>query len=97
MKLSKEKAINVVWEDHEDWKSISETMVDQRRWETDYEGIFQHIPTGKYYSVDYSKGSTECQETELFYTDEVEFQEVELKEVTVKQWVKVPSPIRKVE
>lgn len=89
MKLSKEEAIDVVLDDHEDWKSISETMVDQRRWETDYEGIFQHIPTGKHYSVEYSKGSTECQDTELFYDDEVEFLEVVEREVMVKTWVAV--------
>lgn len=89
MKILKKEAIEIVSEDHNDWKLIEEEIVDQRRWVTVYEGIFKHTPSGKFYSVDYEKGSTECQESEYFYDDEIEFTEVEQTEIIQKVWVKV--------
>lgn len=89
MKILKKCALDIVRDRHEDWEMIEEEIVDQRRWVTVYEGIFKHNPSGKFYSVDYEKGSTECQESEYFYDDEIEFTEVEQKEVLTKVWVKV--------
>lgn len=90
MKLNKEEARNVVWEDHDDFKMIENEMVNQRRWETDFECVVQQISTGKYYSVEYSKGSTEQQDVRPFeYDDEVEFTEVEPYEVTKIKYRKV--------
>jgi hypothetical protein len=68
---------------------IEEEMVDQRRWVTVFEGIFLHKPSGKHYSVSYERGSTESQESEYFYEDEIDFQEVESKEIITKAWVAV--------
>lgn len=90
MKILKEEAELIVGEDHEDWKLVEEEIVDQRRWVTVFDGVFLHKPSGKHYSVEYEKGSTECQDdTEYFYGDEIDFQEVELKEVVTKAWVAV--------
>lgn len=89
MKIPKEEAERIVGHDHEDWKFVEEEIVDQRRWVTVFDGVFLHKPSGKHYSVSYEKGSTESQETEYFYGDEIEFQEVELKEVITKVWVAV--------
>ena len=89
MKILKEGAIQIVREDHEDWDRIEERIVDQRRWVTVFEGIFKHMPSGKHYSVSYEKGSTECQDSEYFYGKEIEFQEVEQKEIVTKAWVAV--------
>lgn len=89
MKILKEEAIQIVQEDHFDWELIEEEMVDQRRWVTVFEGIFLHKPSGKHYSVSYERGSTESQESEYFYGKEIEFQEVEQKEVMKKVWVNV--------
>ncbi len=87
--VPKDIAEQIVYEDHDDWEKIEETIVDQTRWNTHYEGIFRYIPTNRFYKIGYSKGSTECQDTDLFYKDEVEFYEVELKEVVVKKWMVV--------
>lgn len=89
MKILKEEAINIVREDTEDWDMIEEKIVDQRRWVTVFEGIFKHKPSEKYYRVSYDRGSTESQENEYFYGKEIEFQEVEQKEVLKKVWVAV--------
>jgi hypothetical protein len=92
MKIEKELAERIVYEDAEGWKMISETIEDQRRWVTVFSGLFLHEPSGKVYEVSYEKGSTECQDsTELFYEDFVEFAEMEEREVTIKQWVPVAS------
>lgn len=88
MKLPKEEAHSVVWGDTDEWKEISRDIFDTSRWENHYEGIFKHKPSGKHYTVSWSEGATECQETELFaYAgDEVEFIEVHQVEKTVKVW-----------
>lgn len=89
MKILKEEADRIVGEDHEDWDRIEERIVDQRRWVTVFEGIFKHKPSEKYYRRSYERGSTECQDSEYFYGTEIEFQEVEQKEVLKKVWVAV--------
>lgn len=89
MKILKEEAEQIVGEDHKDWKLVEEEIVDQRRWVTVFDGVFLHKPSGKHYSVSYEKGSTECQDSEYFYGKEIEFQEVEQKEVMKKVWVNV--------
>ena len=87
MKLSKTEAEDIVYEEHEYWIKIEEKIVGQSRWTTNYSGIFKHIPSERFFKVWYSRGSTEYQETDLFCNDEVEFIEVELKEVLITQWV----------
>lgn len=88
--IPKKEAENIVNEYHHDWESISKTIKDQSRWSTRYSGIFKKISTNKHYKVSYSKGSTENQEyQDLFYDDNIEFLEVEEREVLVKQWVAI--------
>lgn len=87
--ISKEEAEQIVNEDHENWQLISETIEGQSRWSTHYSGIFKHIPTNKHYEVSYSRGSTEQQDQDLFYEDNIDFFEVEEKEVIVKKWVRI--------
>jgi len=90
MKLTAEEAREIVWGDHEDWREVESTIIDQTRWEVIREGVFKHIPTDKHYSVCWGIGATEQQDTGPFeYEKEVEFEEVVQKEVVVKQWVGV--------
>jgi hypothetical protein len=91
MKIDKQDAIEIVTHCHEDWETVEDEIFDQRRWETGHEVILQHIPTNKFYKTHYFVGSTECQENEWFYEDEVEFQEVEQQEKTVMVWVPIKS------
>jgi len=91
MKLTSEEACNVIWGDTEDWKPASDKNIDgTSRWSVFMSQVFEHIPTGKFYLFEWSKGATECQDEDPFeYVDEVEPSEVVEKEVTVKKWVAV--------
>lgn len=71
------------------YAALEEEIVDQSRWSTFYNIIFRD-KDGKYYSTEYSRGSTECQdESPWEYEHEVECVEVEKRLVTVEQWVPV--------
>lgn len=90
MIIEKEEAKRIVWEDHEDWDEVTSEVIDNTRWSVLKEGVFKHLPTGKFYQVNWSEGATEMQDEAPFdYDDEVTFDEVELKEVTVEKWVLV--------
>ena len=93
MKVSVEEARRVVWEDTSDWKEVKRDIVDTTRWSNIYEGIFQHLPTGKYYSVSWSQGATEMQDEGPFEydKDDIDFIEVEQNEITVVEWVPVKT------
>lgn len=89
MTLPSEEAEVIVCQDHDDYDFIEERILGKGRWTTEYEGIFLNNKTGKYYRVFYSRGSTESQDTELFYDGTVNFEEVERKQVLVERWVSV--------
>jgi len=92
MKLSPGEARRIVYEDHENWEKVknSENIVDQTRWSTIYEAVFQHLETNKFYQFCWSSGSTEEQcEAPFEYDDEVIVNEVVEKEIIVKKWVKI--------
>lgn len=75
--LPVDEAENIIWSDHPDWEEIQTEITSQGRWDTYYEGVFKHMPTNKFYSVCWSKGSTEYQDVGLFEGEkEVEFIEV---------------------
>lgn len=63
-------------------------IVDNSRWSIIHELIFEH--DGKFWQTSYSVGATESQdESPWEYENLVECTEVELKEVTVMDWVPV--------
>ena len=87
MKLTGDEAREIVWECNKDWEQIEYDLVDNNRWSLFYEGVFKHIPTGKYYKFEWSKGATEYQDEKPFqYTKEVIPVEVHSVEKTVQVW-----------
>lgn len=88
MTLTKEVAESIVYNDNEDYKEVEVSIIGQGRWNTQFKGIYKHIPTDKHFQIYFSKGSTECQDEELFYDYIVEAIEVEKKQVMIEQWVK---------
>lgn len=68
---------------------VYEEVTHQTRWSIFKTMVFEHY--GKHYMVEYYAGSTEMQcEAQFEYDDdEIECEEVELKEVIVKKWVRV--------
>ncbi len=93
MKLKPEDARNVVYRDHGDWARIegTECITGQGRWDTSYEAVFLHKPSGKHYMFDWSQGSTEGQDQEPYEynSDDVCPCLVIQKEVTETKWVAV--------
>ena len=91
--LSHDDACNVVFEDHSDFTDVPDTekIEDKSRWETFYSKIVKQKSTGKYYSIDWSRGSTEYQEHGLFDGEDT----VELIEVApVEKTVIVYEPVK---
>ncbi len=88
MKLTNEEGRQIIFDDHEDWKSVEEEeIVDTRRWSVTLTQVFQHIPSGKHYQLCWSQGATEEQDERPFEYDTPEPEEVVQKEILVKTWV----------
>lgn len=65
---------------------VSEEIIDTTRWSVIKEIVFQS-KDGKYYQTTYSEGATECQdEAPWEYEEEIECEEVELREVKIMKW-----------
>lgn len=55
---------------YEGLTKIKTEHIEEFRWETEYELIFQENETGKFYSAVYFLGNTEYQENSWFGTDD---------------------------
>lgn len=66
MDLTEEEGRNIVWGDHEDWVEEKIEIVDTRRWSIDYEGVFKHMPSGRFYSLEWSNAATESSDESPF-------------------------------
>jgi hypothetical protein len=87
--IPRKEAIEIIKDDHEDWMQVETKIESQSRWQTFYIGIYKHKPTNKFYTVDFTRGSTKKQDSEYFYIDPVNFEEVEMRERIVEQYVKI--------
>jgi hypothetical protein len=68
--------------------TIVDNIVDTTRWSVIHEIVF--ADKGKFFRTTYSEGATEMQyERPWEYEDEIECEEVELREVKVKKWIPV--------
>ncbi len=68
--------------------AIVDNIIDTTRWSIVHEIVF--ADKGKFYRTTYSEGATECQDERPWeYEDEIECEEVELREVKVKKWMPV--------
>lgn len=76
LKLAKEEARNIVYNDTYDYTVISDIICEQNRWTTLHECIFQCVKTKKYYKTYYRKGSTEQQPEQPFEYDDPKIEEV---------------------
>lgn len=72
---------------------IEDNIIDTSRWSIIHEIIFED--GGKFYRTTYSEGATEMQwEKPWEYEEEVECEEVELREVTVNKWLPVQETVK---
>jgi hypothetical protein len=89
MILSSEEAEKIIGCNHTDWERFYCSITDQSRWSTYYEAVFKNRKDNKFYMFNYEQGSTEMQECDPFYDDEVEPVEVEKTEVLVTKFVPI--------
>lgn len=91
MVFKKEELQKMVYGESERLEKVEEKISDTSRWSIHYEVVFKDNQTDKHYSSYYSEGATEYQDESPYEydSDEIECQEVELKEVLVKQWVAI--------
>ena len=68
--------------------TIVDRIINTTRWSIVHEIVFED--NGKFYQTTYSEGATEMQDERPWeYEDEVECEEVELREEKVKKWMSV--------
>lgn len=89
MKFSKKLLQDTVYEDTDETEVILDEVIDNSRWSINHKIIFKY--KGKFYRSFYSVGATEqqCECAYEYSNNEIECDEVEQKEVTIKQWVEV--------
>ena len=82
---------DMIYEGEGPLKEVENNVVDNSRWSVAHSVLFKDTSTGKHYKSCYSVGATEmqCEEAYEYDKEDIECFEVELKEVTVKQWVEV--------
>ena len=84
--MSAEDASMLLMGDLEDWELIGDEIIGQSRWDTHHKAIVKN--EDKFYSMNYSRGSTEIQDNGFFgYCDTVELREVEPVKVVKIQYV----------
>ncbi len=86
MKLSKEDARMVIWDDHEDFTEIESRVTSTSRWSIHNEGIYLHNPSGKHYKLEWSVGATEYQDERPFQYSDPELVEVSPVSKTITVW-----------
>lgn len=75
---SEQDVIDIILGDDDDFVCVVlDRISTQTRWNTFYEKIVRHIPTGKLYEVNWSRGSTEMQDNGI---ENVSMYEVEPRE-----------------
>lgn len=81
--LTKDEARNIVWEDSKEFKTISNEIVDTRRWSNVHDIVIQRLSDGKYFADGYSVGATEMQDESPYEYSDPDFTEVFPVEKTI--------------
>lgn len=92
--LTGQQAQHVIFGEDPNWEGLDDTweILSTSRWMITVGQVFKHIPTEKFYHINWQKGATEQQEMDPYeddLDDKFSFSEVVLKEVTKMEWVKV--------
>lgn len=89
MELSVEDARDLISDDLPGWEMLEEISNGSTRWELHYYTIAKHLESCKCYSIKWSRGATEQQDTRPFEYYAPKLVEVEPYEVKVIKWRKV--------
>ena len=86
VELSKQEGLDIVYRDNDDYEIISEKIVDQRRWTTDYYLILHRESDDTYWGLGYDVGSTEMCEQDPFEYETPVLTQLEKVEVTTYEY-----------
>lgn len=90
LKMTAEEGRAIVFEDNEDFETVSDEVYETSRWSLHREIIVQRMSDNTYWRGYYSVGKTEQQmERPYDHDDEAVFAQVEQKEVVSTVWVVV--------
>lgn len=88
LKMTKEQARQILWEDTDDFIIIQDEQVDSTRWSAHHDLVVQRKEDSKFFRAGYSVGLTEQQDERPWeYEDEVEFVEVTPSTKTITVYV----------
>lgn len=89
LEMSADQAREIVYDDREGWRTVETRIIEATRWSIVMEGVFERSD-GTFWIVTWCRDATEMQEEKPFEgEDEVTFQRVEKKMVTVEKWIEV--------
>ena len=86
LEISAEDARYLIGGDLDDWEVVEENCHGTSRWEVQYTSIVKNTESGKFYSIDWSRGATEQQDTQPFEYSDPKLIEVEGVEVVKTEW-----------
>lgn len=91
MQFNKQDLIDICRDESEKYKVISEKTLDESRWHSTQQVIFQDPDTGKFFEAYYRRGLTEYQENEYYEgePDLIDCPEMEQYEKTIIEWRKI--------
>ena len=95
MEISKEEGREIIYEDHPEFLTVNQKIVDESRWSNRYRGIFKHVPSNEYYILYWSRGKTEQQDEQPFEYEEPELILAKKKETKIIKWIPVEGQIIK--
>lgn len=81
--LTKKEAQAIVWEDTNEYETISDEVIDTRRWSADHEIVIKRLSDGKFFMDNYSRGLTESQDESPYEYSDPDFTEVFPVEKTI--------------
>jgi hypothetical protein len=80
LKLSVEEARWILSSDNNNYKIVQDNIISQGRWSIYHTIIIQRVSDNKYFSGNYTEGSTEMQDERPWEYSKPEFEEVFPKE-----------------
>lgn len=84
LKLTPNEGQSIVGEDHEDFVTIKEDIIDTSRWCIIYDIVVKRVSDGKFFKSSYRVGATESQDERPYeYDSEAIFTEVVPVEKTI--------------
>ena len=84
MKTTEDEARDILYEENDNFKIISDELIDQDRWTVSSVLVVKELTTGKFFKAYYSQGATEQQDQAPFeYAEIIDWKEVFPVEKTV--------------